>query len=104
VARVNAATLASLASAPLPPQKVRIETKDLVNDSTLVWDPPGDGRAVGYEVLWRATSAPDWEHSQSVGKETRATLPVSKDNVIFAVESIDDAGHKSQSVVPMPER
>jgi hypothetical protein len=29
---------------------------------------------------------------------------VSKDNVIFAVESIDDAGHKSQSFVPMPER
>jgi hypothetical protein len=104
VARVNAATLASLASAPLPPQKVRIETKDLVNDSTLVWEPPADGRAAGYEVLWRATSAPDWEHSESVGKETRATLPVSKDNVIFAVQSIDEAGHKSQPIVPAPER
>jgi hypothetical protein len=75
-----------------------------VNDSTLVWEPPADNRAVGYEVLWRATSAPDWEHSQPVGKETRATLPVSKDNVIFAVESIDDTGHKSQPVVPAPER
>jgi hypothetical protein len=104
VARVNAATLAELASAPLPPQKVRIETKDLVNDSTLVWEPPADGRAAGYEVLWRATSAPDWEHSESVGKETRATLPVSKDNVIFAVQSIDEAGHKSQPIVPAPER
>ncbi len=104
VARLNAATLAELASAPLPPQKVRIETKDLVNDSTLVWEPAGDGRASGYEVLWRATSAPDWEHSQSFGKLTRATLPVSKDNVIFAVESIDEAGHKSQPIVPVPER
>ncbi|HEY4661012.1 MAG TPA: M28 family metallopeptidase [Terriglobales bacterium] len=104
VARVNAATLAELASAPLLPQKVRIETKELVNDSTLVWEPPADNRAVGYEVLWRATSAPDWEHSQPVGKDTRATLPVSKDNVIFAVESIDDTGHKSQPVVPAPER
>jgi Peptidase family M28 len=104
VARVNAATLAELASAPLPPQKVRIETKELVNDSTLVWEPPADNRAVGYEVLWRATSAPDWEHSQPVGKGTWATLSVSKDNVIFAVESIDDTGHKSQPVVPAPER
>ena len=104
VARVNAATLAVLASAPLPPQKVRIETKELVNDSTLMWEPPADGRAIGYEILWRATSAPDWEHSQSVGKETRATLPVSKDNVIFAVESVDEAGHKSQPIVPAPER
>ena len=104
VARLNAATLAELASAPGAPQNVRIETKELVNDSTLVWDPPADGRAMGYEVLWRATSAPDWEHSQSFGKVTRATLPVSKDNVIFAVESIDEAGHKSQPIVPVPER
>jgi hypothetical protein len=104
VARVNAATLASLASAPLPPQKVRIETKELVNDSTLTWEAPSDGRAAGYEVLWRATSVPDWEHSQAVGKVTRVTLPVSKDNVIFAVDSIDDAGHRSQPIVPAPER
>jgi Peptidase family M28 len=104
VARVNAATLAELASAPGAPQKVRIETKELVNDSTLVWEPSADGRASGYEVLWRATSAPDWEHSLSVGKVTRATLPVSKDNVIFAVEAIDEAGHKSQPIVPVPER
>ncbi len=104
VARLNAATLAELASAPGEPQKVRIETRELVNDSTLDWDPPTDGRAIGYEVLWRATSAPDWEHSQSVGTETRVTLAVSKDNVIFAVESIDAAGHKSQPIVPVPER
>jgi hypothetical protein len=104
VARLNAATLAELASAPGAPQKVRIETKDLVNDSILVWEAPADGRATGYEVLWRATSAPDWEHSQLVGKDTRATLPVSKDNVIFAVESIDEAGHRSQPIVPVPER
>src|SRR5205807_388117 len=35
VARVNAATLASLASAPAPPSKVRLQTKELENDSTL---------------------------------------------------------------------
>ena len=38
VARVNAATLASLASAPAPPANVRILTKELQNDSTLVWE------------------------------------------------------------------
>ena len=104
VARLNAATLAELASAPGPPQNLRIETKELVNDSTLVWESPSDGRATGYEVLWRATSAPDWEHSQSFGKVTRATVPISKDNVIFAVEAIDEAGHKSQPIVPAPAR
>jgi len=29
---------------------------------------------------------------------------VSKDNVIFAVQSVDEAGHKSLPVVPAPER
>jgi hypothetical protein len=104
VARVNAATLASLASAPEPPQNVRLETKGLTNDSTLVWDATADGRASGYEVLWRATAAPDWEHSQLVGKLLKARIPVSKDNVIFAVQAVDEAGHRSLPIVPVPER
>ena len=104
VARVNAATLASLASAPAPPQNVKLQTKELVNDSTLVWDAPADGRAVSYDVLWRSTSAPDWEHSQTVRNATKARIPVSKDNVIFAVQAVDAAGHRSLPVVPQPER
>ena len=104
VARLNAATLASLAAAPAAPQNVRLETKGLTNDSTLVWDAPADGRAVGYEVLWRATAAPDWEHVQLVVKAVKATIPVSKDNVIFAVQTADDAGHRSLPIVPVPER
>jgi Zn-dependent M28 family amino/carboxypeptidase len=104
VARVNAATLAALASAPAPPRNVRLETKELVNDSTVVWDSPAGGRASGYEILWRATAAPDWEQSQSFGKVSKATVPVSKDNVIFAVQAVDEAGHRSMPIVPVPER
>jgi len=104
VARVNAATLAALASAPDPPRNVRLQTKELVNDSTLVWDAPADGRAASCEVLWRATAAPDWEHSQSIQNATKATVPVSKDNVIFGVQALDAAGHRSLPVVPAPER
>ncbi len=102
VARLNAATLASLAAAPDPPLNVHIVTKDLENDSTLTWDAsPG---AAGYEVLWRATTSPDWEHAQNFGNATRATLKLSKDNVIFGVQSVDGAGHRSLAVVPTPER
>lgn len=105
VARVNAATLASLAAAAGPPQNVKLVTKELVNDSTLHWDAPSDGRAVSYEILWRATSAPDWENAQHVGGNvTRATVQVSKDNMIFAVQAVDEAGHRSLPVVPSPER
>jgi len=104
VAQLNAATLASLASAPAPPANVGILTKDLENDTTLTWEASPGGLATEYEVLWRATTSPEWEHSQNVGNATRATLKLSKDNVIFAVRAIDRAGHRSLPVVPVPER
>jgi hypothetical protein len=104
VARLNAATLASLASAPPSPVNLRLLTKELENDSTLTWDPPGVGQATGYEVLWRATTSPEWDEVQSVGNGTRVTLPLSKDNVILAVRSVDAAGHRSLPVLPVPQR
>ena len=102
VARLNAATLASLASAPGPPGNVHLLSKNLENDSTLTWDAaPG---AASYEVLWRATTSPEWEHGQNIGNATRATLKISKDHVIFAVVAQDSAGQRSLEVVPTPER
>jgi hypothetical protein len=102
VARVNAATLATLASAPAPPANVKLATANLENDSTLSWD--ASHGAAGYEVVWRATSAPEWEHSQSVGNATHTTLKLSKDNVIFAVRAVDNEKHRSLPAVPLPER
>jgi hypothetical protein len=104
VARLNAATLASLASAPAPPANVHILTKDLENDTTLTWNASPGGIAAEYEVLWRVTTSPEWEHAQPVGAATRATLKLSKDNVIFAVRAVDGGGHRSLPVVPVPER
>ncbi len=104
VARLNAATLAELASAPAPPGKVRLLTKQLENDSTLAWEAPADGRAASFEVLWRDTTAPDWQQVKPVGMQTQATVPVSKDNVVFAVRAVDAQGHGSLPVVPSPER
>ena len=102
VARINAATLASLASAPAPPTKVRLQTKELENNSTITWEAsPGNP---SYEVLWRATTSPEWENMQLVGPITSTTLPMSKDNVIFAVRAVDSQGHRSLAVVPQPER
>ena len=98
VARLNAAALAELASAPAAPSNVELATKQLENDSTLTWTrSPG---AAGYEVLWRSTTSPDWEHVQKFGDTTRATLPISKDNVIFGVQAVDAAGHRSLAIVP----
>jgi hypothetical protein len=104
VARLNAATLAALAAAPAPPANVHLLAKDLENDSTLTWEAPPGGLATAYEVLWRSTTSPDWEHAQNVGNVTRTTLKMSKDNVIFALRAVDQAGHRSLAVVPTPER
>jgi len=104
VARLNAATLASLAAAPAPPENLHLLTKDLENDSTLTWDASPGGLASGYEVMWRATTSPQWEHVENVGNVMRATMKMSKDNVIFAVRAVDGAGHRSLPVVPTPQR
>ncbi|MGB9233308.1 MAG: M28 family metallopeptidase [Terriglobales bacterium] len=102
VAGLNAATLAGLSSAPAPPANVKMLTKSLENDTILTWE--ASAGATGYEVVWRATIAPDWQSVQTVGSGTRATLKVSKDNVILAVRAVDAAGHRSLPVVPEPER
>ncbi|HXZ78856.1 MAG TPA: M20/M25/M40 family metallo-hydrolase [Terriglobales bacterium] len=104
VARLNAATLASLASAPPLPSNLRLETRKLENDSTLIWDPLPEGSAVVYEVLWRPTTAAEWENVQAAGKGPQATIDRSKDNVVFAVRAVDGKGHRSLPALPKPER
>jgi hypothetical protein len=104
VAELNAAALGSLALAPAPPGNVHLRTKELENDSTLTWEASPGGLATGYEILWRATTSPEWEHGEKVGNATHATLKLSKDNVIFAVRALDARGDASLAVVPAPER
>jgi hypothetical protein len=105
VARLNAATLATLAAAPGAPGKVAIVTEKLENGTTLRWEPPAGASAVHYELLWRETTAPDWQFVQLVRQPAAAgpitvSVPVSKDNVIFGVRSVDAAGHRSLVAVP----
>jgi hypothetical protein len=81
---------------------VKLLTKQLENDSTLTWDAsPG---AASYEVVWRATTASDWEHTQDVGNATRATIKESKDNVVFGVRAKGQNGDPSLTILPAPER
>ena len=105
VARLNAATLATLASAPPPPEQVKVVTRNLDNNTTLTWQ-AGQGAPTGaaYRVVWRPVASPDWQYARLVSSGTTVTLPVSKDNVIFGVESVDTAGHRSVAVPPLPAR
>jgi len=105
VARLNAATLATLASAPGEPQKVAIEAKDLGNGTTLTWEAPAGGGAAHYELVWRETTAPEWQFVKEVDAtgetgQVSVSVPISKDNVIFGVRAVDSKGHRGLVVVP----
>lgn len=105
VARLNGATLATLASAPGVPQEVHVLTNALDNNTELVWEAPeGMPAGAGFEVVWRDTDAALWTSSISAGAATSIKLPVSKDNVIFGVRSVDAAGHRSPAAIPTPTR
>ena len=103
VARVNAASLGVLALAPATPLGVEIEAKELTNDTTLHWQANREPDLAGYEIVWRETTAPAWQHATSAGNITRFTVPkVSKDNFLFGVAAIDRDGNRSPAVYPAP--
>jgi hypothetical protein len=104
VARVNAASLASLALAPAAPHDVKVITKNLTNKTELAWAPNAEPDVAGYRIVWRDTTAADWQGSKSVGKVTSYTSDLSKDNVFFGVQAVDKDGNVSPATYPMPAR
>jgi Peptidase family M28 len=104
VARVNVTALGALALAPAVPANVEVETKGLTNDTTLEWKPNTEPDLAGYQIVWRETTAPLWQHSISAGNVTRFTVPVSKDNVVFGVRAVDKEGNQSPASYPAPRR
>lgn len=103
VCRMNLAVLANIAKAPAEPQNVGIVTSDLTNNTTLRWEAPKSAKPAGYYILMRETVSPYWEKKIYV-TDTQATLPYSKDNYFFGLQSVDAAGHESAIVFPKPIR
>jgi Peptidase family M28 len=100
--QANVASLATLALGPAPPADVRMILHRLGYDSTLRWKRAAD--AVSYEILWRSTDAPQWEHGTNVGDVTEATVGVSKDDYDLGVRSVDANGLRSPVVSPVAVR
>jgi len=54
---------------------------------------------------WRDTTAPFWQNHVDLGKVTRFVVKgVSKDDVIFGVQSVDREGNVSPAAYPKPAR
>ena len=85
-----AAWASELASAPLPPARVRVKG-DLSASTTLTWDEsPG---AAAYELLWRRTTDSDWRGAQLVSPTPREfVVKLSKDDYVFAVRPVGPDG------------
>lgn len=101
VTRLNAATMAALALAPPPPDKVSL--KGAVSfDTEVSWTPvPGAAR---YKVWRRATTDPQWRISQSVAGD-KASLVLKNvviDDWFFGVSAVAADGHESPVEFPAP--
>jgi hypothetical protein len=104
VARVNAASLSSLALAPAAPQQVKVRTAKLDNNTELVWQANKEPDLAGYRIVWRETTAPQWQGALYVGNTTRYVVPRSKDNFLFGVQAVDKDGNVSVATYPLPQR
>ncbi|HEY6045955.1 MAG TPA: M20/M25/M40 family metallo-hydrolase [Pyrinomonadaceae bacterium] len=102
VARVNAAALAALASAPARPKNVTVATR-LSNDTDLKWEANREPDLAGYEIVWRDTTAATWANSRAVGHVfAYAMKGMSKDNYFFGVRAVDKQGNRSPVTYPRP--
>lgn len=103
ITAINCAVLANLALAPASPENVGIDVKELTNKTKLQWSRPEGKKPFGYYILIRETYQPFWEKKIFVN-DPNITLPYSKDNYFFAVQSVDNEGHESLPVFPIPIR
>jgi Zn-dependent M28 family amino/carboxypeptidase len=97
---INLATVANLALAPYEPANCGIIVSGLTNKTTLQWEVPSRGpKPLGYYILIRETWQPLWEKKIFV-TGTEVTLPYSKDNYFFGIQSVSDSGHESLTIFP----
>jgi hypothetical protein len=99
-ARVNVASVASLALAPAAPRVTTDRGQPMIGrqpsgyDARLAWTAAAG--AVAYRVYWRDTWSNDWQHAQLLGNVTEFVLPnVSIDDFVFGVAAVGAAGHES---------
>jgi hypothetical protein len=96
---LNLANLVNLAKAPGVPQEVRVEVRNLTNSTQLNWKAPFTVKPKGYYILMRETTSPVWQ-KKFFTNETTMTLPYSKDNYFFAVQSVNATDNESLPVIP----
>ena len=96
VARLNAATVVSLASAPAAPDTVIARRENAASGGqawSLSWS--GVPGAARYEILVRRTTSPSWERVISAGTGLTRQLDFQLDDGWAAVRAVGADGHRS---------
>jgi Zn-dependent M28 family amino/carboxypeptidase len=100
VTGLNVAAAAALASAPAPPENLKISGA-VTADTTLSWSPSKG--AAAYMVAWRETTSPDWTFFKHAGASETITLKgVNIDDYDFGVAAVSQAGYASPVEFPGP--
>jgi hypothetical protein len=102
--KLNVAALASIASAPPPPDP-KVEG-GVSTDTTVSWAPVAD--AASYNIRWRRTDANNWEVSRNVlanacSATCKTVLPhIRVDDWVFGVSSVSKDGFESPVASAVP--
>jgi Peptidase family M28 len=99
VARLNLATVASLAAAPARPAETSY-ARDRASGGqafTIRWSPVAN--AAGYELLVRRTTAPTYTRIVATGNATSFLLDEQLDDVWVGVRAVGADGHRSLTTV-----
>jgi hypothetical protein len=104
VARLNAATVVSLAAAPAPPDTVVLQRESASGGQSWSVRWPAVRGATAYEVLLRRTTAPTWERVMPSTSATRVVLDVQLDDAWAAVRAVGANGHRSLPRAAAPPR
>jgi len=104
VCAVNVATVMELACAPKPPSMVRVRGARDRYAVEVTW--PAVAGTAGYELVWRSTTAADWEHARRLAEadperaQVRATLDECIDDIVVGVRSVGADGARSRVTTP----
>lgn len=100
---LNAVSLASMASAPTPPNNVIIKGA-VEPDTSFTWEHVAadkNPQLIGYKIYWRLTDSSQWQFSRFVGNVNSYVLKnVVIDNYFFGVASVAADGTESPVVFP----
>jgi peptidase M28-like protein len=85
------------------PIGVKVEAGTLTVDTTLMWQANTEPDLAGYEIVYRDTNMPYWQHTIPVGNVPSYTVKgTTKDNYLFGVRAVDHDGNRSVVTFPVP--